>query len=409
VFDFRLGWSAFAATALWLPGLFFNSCVQQRSPQQMQVTPGWLSFQSERIWNSLSLSWTSKIQLKREQVRLLLLEYEKRHQLKEELLEPAKTEIATQGTYGQLPEVYVDQDRGAVFPFPIAKPNRFSWYQTALGARDLLERLDLLEQRISGYNDPKVSVEKWKQHFESFAFDWNQINTLFISLAQQVRYLSAWLPLLIKEQNETAQRGESPESEILVKSIFQGSSTEIDSLRRLFRPRRIVKQPFLPEQLKDVPAGVISVPIFTDIHDRKFLAEIEGSLMTHWNQSFWATEAQISFHIYWQFLKPNATFAAKKETLAQHLSHFPKNSAIITTGGTSTHVKGSALILGPGKVTPRTLAHEFGHLLGFNDCYLRTLTGQGIFGLAVLEWDNPFYPDDIMCDNTYGEPRTESW
>ena len=47
--------------------------------------------------------------------------------------------------------------------------------------------------------------------------------------------------------------------------------------------------------------------------------------------------------------------------------------------------------------------------MGFGDCYVRTLGSEGLFGLAVLEWDNPYYPDDLMCDNTVGVPRAEQW
>jgi hypothetical protein len=420
VLSLKLGWNVLVATVFWVPGLFFNSCVQERSPQQMQTTPGWLSFKSDQVWHSLSLSWTSKIQLKREEIRLSLIEYKKKHQLEAELLEPAKTETATQGTYGQLPEVYVDQGQGAIFPFPISKPNRFSWYQTAVTGWDLLRKLDRLESHISSANASVPTKKDFKKErekkFESLTTEWNEINSYLITLAQQVRYLLTWQPLLLAEQKENLEKGRSPASETLVQSIFQceqGDRPEnqrlLDSLRASLRPHRIVKQRFLPEHLEEVPAGIITVPITTDIRDKKFLAEIEGALITHWNQSSWANNAQISFHIRWKFLKPNSNFAAKKETILQHLSHFPSNAAILTTGGISTHVSGPALILGPGKITPRTLAHELGHLLGFNDCYLRTLTGQGVFGLAVLEWDSPFYPDDIMCDNTYGEPRVEVW
>jgi hypothetical protein len=72
-------------------------------------------------------------------------------------------------------------------------------------------------------------------------------------------------------------------------------------------------------------------------------------------------------------------------------------------------VKGSTIVLGPGKITPRTIAHEIGHLFGFNDCYLRTMTAQGLYGIGLLEWDNPLYPDDLMCDNLVGEVHSEIW
>jgi hypothetical protein len=375
----------------------------------MQSTPGWIAVRSDQAWHSFSGAWSSEILLKRGRLRQALLDFKKSQQLNEEILEPAKTETEIQGTYGQLPEVYVDQEYGAVFPMPVSKPNRFSWYQTAALAWEIMGQLDQIERHLSTYTVSGHSKEEGKKHFEQLLSEWNAMNSQVIVLAHTIRYLSTWPPLLEAQQKEFLLQGQTPPNETLARGLFEGDPKHLEALRLLLRPRRIVRQNFLPAKLSEVPAGVISVPVSTDIRDRKFLKEFEGALMTHWNQSSWAKNTAISFHIHWKFLKPNPKFAAKKETLPEHLSHFPQDTAIITTGGFTTHVRGSALVLGPGKVTPRTLAHEFGHLLGFNDCYLRTLTGQGVFGLAVLEWDNPFYPDDIMCDNNYGEPRVEVW
>jgi hypothetical protein len=169
-----------------------------------------------------------------------------------------------------------------------------------------------------------------------------------------------------------------------------------------------MKRPFLPESLEDSD-GLIILPIYTDINNHRFLAEVEGALNTHWNQSSWAKEQGVGFYIRWSFVPVDRRLASGQDSFLLHLARFPKDKASLTTGGLTTYVRGNTLILGPGSIQPRTIAHEIGHLLGFGDCYLRTLTSQGIFGLGILEWDNPFYPDDIMCDNTVGEPRVEVW
>jgi hypothetical protein len=48
---------------------------------------------------------------------------------------------------------------------------------------------------------------------------------------------------------------------------------------------------------------------------------------------------------------------------------------------------------------PRVLAHEFGHLLGFVDAYLRGYEGDpdGPFGVRVVEWTG-------LMDNLMGGP-----
>jgi hypothetical protein len=72
-------------------------------------------------------------------------------------------------------------------------------------------------------------------------------------------------------------------------------------------------------------------------------------------------------------------------------------------------VQGRALVLGTGSIDGRTLAHELGHLIGFSDCYFRTLSGQGLGGLAIFEWENPFFPDELMCDNQHGTVNRAAW
>ena len=72
--------------------------------------------------------------------------------------------------------------------------------------------------------------------------------------------------------------------------------------------------------------------------------------------------------------------------LAAHARRFPEDGALLTTGAASLQLAGSrALVLGPHDVSPRTLAHEFGHLLGFPDAYLRGYRDLGADGFEVLE------------------------
>jgi hypothetical protein len=69
----------------------------------------------------------------------------------------------------------------------------------------------------------------------------------------------------------------------------------------------------------------------------------------------------------------------------RHLDLFPPDGAILTTGAHTTHVYGRAIILGPHDLTPRILAHEFGHILGFKDLYFRGYKNLGKNGFQVME------------------------
>jgi hypothetical protein len=60
---------------------------------------------------------------------------------------------------------------------------------------------------------------------------------------------------------------------------------------------------------------------------------------------------------------------------------------------------GRNITLGPDPITRRELAHEFGHLLGFSDAYLRSYKGdpRDPYGVVLLEWTG-------LIDNLMGSP-----
>ncbi len=56
---------------------------------------------------------------------------------------------------------------------------------------------------------------------------------------------------------------------------------------------------------------------------------------------------------------------------------------------------GRYIALGPAGITRTTLAHEFGHILGFSDAYMRGFRDLGEDGYEILELVPN--PDDIMA------------
>jgi hypothetical protein len=307
----------------------------------------------------------------------------------------------TEENYGKLPEVRVDEGIGAIFPMPLMPPHRASWFSAAAGARHCL-------REISKLDSSPVSIGS-REELERASAKWAAISGELISLAEQFRYLEFWDPELRKQWKDSRAHGAVPAKFALTQALSSHDPKLFEELRDVLRPHRIRHPPFLPDDLDDAEAGIIEIPIATDVSERKFLAEIEGALATHWNQSSWAREKGITFHIRWYPVAKDREFASGEISFEEHLAKFPPNLAAMTTGGLTTHVVRQALVLGPDRINPRGIAHELGHLMGFPDCYLRTLNSQGFFGLAVLEWDNPIYPDDLMCDNSVGVPRAEVW
>ncbi len=62
-------------------------------------------------------------------------------------------------------------------------------------------------------------------------------------------------------------------------------------------------------------------------------------------------------------------------------------------------------MLGPHAITPQILAHEFGHLLGFRDAYVRGYEDLGEDGFQVLEVSTD--AADIMADPLAGSVQVK--
>jgi hypothetical protein len=156
---------------------------------------------------------------------------------------------------------------------------------------------------------------------------------------------------------------------------------------------------------------VMSVPVYTDIADAGFVDAFKSAVETQWRAR--AGEDQFRLQLVIRVLTPQQLYCRQSDgtrapgctppvsgeriDLAAHAARFPKDGAALTTGASSLRIVGhGALILAPHDVAPRVLAHEFGHVLGFPDAYLRGYRDLGVNGFQVME----LVPDttDIMSN-----------
>jgi hypothetical protein len=87
-----------------------------------------------------------------------------------------------------------------------------------------------------------------------------------------------------------------------------------------------------------------------------------------------------------------------------HIARFPADVGVLTTGGGSTHFEGGrAMVFSPHDAPRYLIAHEFGHVLGFHDAYVRGYRDAGNDGFIVTELvvDN----GDVMGNSRDGAIR----
>jgi len=169
--------------------------------------------------------------------------------------------------------------------------------------------------------------------------------------------------------------------------------------------RQVLGQPLVPSAIKVVTDEEnhrvsLQVPIYTDIENDGFLAQAKTVIEGVWQ----ARDAETSYFVEIEYRKiSTATLyeGAKSPErgahidIGAHAARFPTGGLVLTTGAEMTNaVVKRYVALGPGDVFMRTLAHEFGHLLGFPDGYVRGYKDLGDFGLEIQELTSAF--DDIM-------------
>lgn len=150
---------------------------------------------------------------------------------------------------------------------------------------------------------------------------------------------------------------------------------------------------------------VFRIPVFTDIDDQDFVAAAKRIIESTWRikqpEKSFRVELDVSYvSTGLLYAKQIAPARGAPLDLRRHLGRFPSGGAILTTGALTTHVQDYAIVLGPRAITPRVLAHEFGHILGFRDGYVRGYKNLGVNGFQIMEV--VAFPGDIMAAPSTG-------
>ena len=173
-----------------------------------------------------------------------------------------------------------------------------------------------------------------------------------------------------------------------------------DRIAELTRTIHEEVAPFKPAAglvLEDREDGwrVLPVTVATDILDEEFLKTLSECIDAEFNDSEAARERRLRIELeieripLAQLYPEGVPEHGATVDVEAHVARFPEGRLVLTTGAKSTHAwAGRSLLLGPAPITRRALAHEFGHLLGFTDAYLRGFEGDptGNFGVKLVEW-----------------------
>jgi len=164
------------------------------------------------------------------------------------------------------------------------------------------------------------------------------------------------------------------------------------------------------------PAGpglwVVHIPVNTDIEDEMFLQEFKQEVEKRWCINDGEDEYRLQIELrklpaetlYGGESSDHGLIAVPQKadqiSPLEHCRKFPGDAASLTSGSQQTYVQTECLFVGPEDVKASTLVHEFGHLLGFEDEYVRGYRDLSKDGYEIIE----IVPngEDIMANSSQG-------
>lgn len=174
-------------------------------------------------------------------------------------------------------------------------------------------------------------------------------------------------------------------------AIVRGDANAVETVRRQTAP---APPAFLRKVERAPNDRVLHVPIYTDITDTEFLARAERVIEDVWTVV--EDGVRYSVDVELRRVAMDGPRPGAPLDVAAHAARFPADGAVLTTGADRTYgIVGRLIALGPGDISGNVLAHEFGHILGFPDRYVRGSRDLGDAGLEILEIVPDF--NDIMA------------
>ncbi len=314
-------------------------------------------------------------------------------------LEPAPASVFG---YGILPRIASDDA-----PPPPPKPQvvRYSWPWSDTLIAGEMHALDRIENELQRVSSGQGSVGQ--ETYETLVTDYKKAVENRRPIDADIDYNWLW-------QRRIAER----------RPLYDRLQAQLDlEVQRLAqpdwaaRPRTERASGFDPSAFVRIehPSPhdhLVRVPILTDITDVDVVRAFVSAVESYWHVRSGEDEYRVRLSVTTFLpkdlycsnspLAPNRSEATCAQPaagehidLVTHAARFPPDGAVLTTGAAALQLVGArALVLSPHSVAPRTLAHEFGHLLGFPDAYLRGYKDIGADGFQVLE----LVPDhaDIM-------------
>jgi len=280
--------------------------------------------------------------------------------------------------YGVLPRILDNANAGS----PPVSVFSYSWPITDGYIAGERTKLELAEARL--HSAMNASSDEKAKVIADLVADYRNLLNNQRTIDQYIQYNQFWQRSIAQDRVRFDQ---------LTKAYDLMKSDDPDVAQAI---REVLGKPSVPSFITvdhSIPGRIVMrVPVYSDIEDQEFLAKAKRSIEELWQ----ARDGETSYCVEIDFRRvPPSAQPGDHIDVRAHAEHFPEDGAVLTTGAQTTHsFVGRYIALAPGDLPARTLAHEFGHVLGFRDGYIRGYRDLGEHGFEILELTSVF--DDIM-------------
>lgn len=260
-------------------------------------------------------------------------------------------------------------------------------------------RRKALEELVEGYLRIEANTRNAGEHVR-----YNQLWQASIAedpgrFARESQLIADLLEL--RTTGHELERAPPGETRALLEKRANALRDELDAVRHRREPRA-----FLRVERSAEGRCTLHVPVYTDIGDASFRASVEAAIEGMWQVTEAGAEYRVDVDL--RAVSPAMLYAPAAAPasgihldLPAHVARFAGDGGVLTTGAVATHVvAGRAIVLGPEPIARFVLAHEFGHVLGFRDGYLRGARDLGREGYEVSELE--IDPADLMSSPATG-------
>jgi len=290
------------------------------------------------------------------------------------------------GGYGILPEILDDE---SVEPI---EPTQRTYSLERLSVDFATEFRDAAVLAGRAASEPDLPLDPAVSEFE-------RLRAQMRTLEDHLDYHSKWQPAVVEHREFFSYRNQIVElvREMELARDEGGKTEQVDQLRAtvLDRIASFTPAPDLALERREDGTRALPVTVWTDIEDEAFLDAFREIVEASFSTSAAARSMRFTLELQLrrvpaaELYPEGAPARGATLDLSRHQDRFPERGLILTTGAEDTHAwQGRSVLLGSAPLSRNALAHEFAHLLGFGDAYLRGFDGSpgGPFGVVLVEW-----------------------